>query len=142
MNILANYSVEDKAFKQNMENCSFPLSAFDHEAHIRLAYVYLVDHSVDESVILVKKTLLGFLKQNGIDSGKYHETLTKAWLLAVKHFLVKSGACLSAKEFISKNPIILDAKIMLTHYSREHIFSDKAKNQFVQPDLDPIPIYA
>ncbi len=34
---------------------------------------------------------------------------------------------------------MLDSEIMMTHYSAELIFSDEAREQFVQPDLSPIP---
>jgi hypothetical protein len=38
--------------------------------------------------------------------------------------------------------MLLDSRIMLTHYSTELLFSDKARAKFVEPDLDPIPRYA
>ncbi len=34
---------------------------------------------------------------------------------------------------------MLDAKIMMTHYSAEVLFSDEARAEFVEPDLEPIP---
>jgi len=35
--------------------------------------------------------------------------------------------------------VLLDSKIMLTHYSAELLFSDQARAEFVEPNLDPIP---
>ena len=64
---------------------------------------------------------------NGIDPTKYHETLTKAWILAVHHFMNKSESCNSAEELITKNPEMLDTKIMMTHYSAEVLFSEEAR---------------
>ena len=45
------------------------------------------------------------------------------------------------KIFIEQNPRMLDAKIMMTHYSAELIFSERARAKYVEPDLDPIPRY-
>ena len=131
----------DIVFKSQMESCEFPASNFGHRAHLRLAYVYLSEHSADKSSELMRDTLNRFLIHNGVDPSKYHETLTKAWILAVHHFMNKTGASSSADEFIDKNPEMLETKIMMTHYSTEVLFSDEARNRFVQPNLDPIPRY-
>jgi hypothetical protein len=53
-----------------------------------------------------------------------------------------SSDCASSEIFIENNPVILDSKIMMTHYSTELLFSDEARARFVEPDLSPIPRYA
>jgi hypothetical protein len=47
----------------------------------------------------------------------------------------------SADAFIAANPQLLDARIMLTHYSAELLFAQEARAQFVEPDVDQIPGY-
>jgi hypothetical protein len=89
----------------------------------------------------MRDTLNRFLLHNGVDPLKYHTTITKAWILAVCHFMNKAGNSGSADELIDAHPEILDTKIMMTHYSAEVLFSDEARAAFVQPDLDPIPRY-
>ncbi len=130
---------DDHDFRHEMESCAVPVSDFDHRAHLRLAYVYLAENSPEKSVQLMRDTLHRFLRHNGIDPTKYHATITKAWILAVHHFMHKSGGSSSADELIDRYPEMLDARIMLTHYSAEVLFSDKARAAFVPPDLDPIP---
>lgn len=46
----------------------------------------------------------------------------------------------SANTLIENNPKMLDKSIMKTCYSTERLFSDKAREQLVTPDLDPIPL--
>ena len=87
----------------------------------------------------MRETLLRFLARHGVDGSKYHDTLTRAWILAVRHFMARTPDAASADAFIDANPVLLDSKIMLTHYSTELPFSDDARRQFVEPDLDPIP---
>lgn len=112
---------------------------FDHRAHIRLAYVYLVENDAETALALMRAGLLAFLQHHEVDVSKYHETITRAWILAVRHFMELSPACRSADTFIESNPTMLDTKIMTTHYSVESLFSEEARAQFVEPDLDPIP---
>ena len=134
------YSNEDLAFKASVEDCSIAVKTFDHRAHLRLAYIYLVDYDADEATIRVRATLTALLRHNNIEpSAKYHETLTKAWLLAVRHFMDEASACDSAGSFIDRHPAMLDSGIMLTHYSKDRLFSDEAREKFLEPDLAPTP---
>jgi hypothetical protein len=135
-------SPTDEAFRNEFEACTFPLDAFDHGAHVRLAYIYLAEHDVDTAHPLMRSALLNFVRHHGIDASKYHETITRAWIMAVRHFMEISPDCVSSEIFIQNNPVILDSKIMMTHYSDEVLFSDEARARFVEPDLSPIPRYA
>ena len=135
-------SRDDVSFRHRVESCEFPVAEFSHRAHLRLAYVYLVENDTDPSVELMRDTLHRLLAHNGIEpDAKYHETLTKAWMMAVRHFMQSTDDVSSADDFIKINSQILDSKIMLTHYSAEVLFSDEARQTFVQPDLEPIPRY-
>jgi hypothetical protein len=134
-------SQQDLVFHTQFESCEFPVTDFDHRAHLRLAYVYLVEHDDDTAYQLMRESLQCFLRHAGVDISKYHETITRAWILAVRHFMKSTPQCLSADLFIDRNPDMLDTKIMLTHYSAETLFSDRARQQFVEPNLDPIPRY-
>src|SRR5882672_11635323 len=99
-------SIEDAAFRRAFEACEVAPPAFDHAAHVRLAYAYLCECS-----------------------------LTRAWIMAVDHFMQQSSSDSdSAASFISSNAQLLDSKIMLTHYSAEVLFSATARQTFVQPD--------
>ena len=130
---------DDLEFKTQVESCTFPVVDFNHRAHVRLAYIYLAENDVEPSSERMRETLKRFLVCNGVDPSKYHATLTKAWVLAVHHFMNKTGSAQSADAFMDKNPDMLNTKIMMTHYSAEVLFSDKARVEFVEPDLDPIP---
>jgi hypothetical protein len=131
-------SREDRDFRSAFEACTVAPSEFTHEAHVRLAYVYLVESDVESAVRRMREALLNFIERNGIPRSKFHETITRAWVLAVRHFMSKAGST-SFADFIARNPELLDSKIMLTHYSASVLFSPDARASFVEPDLDPIP---
>ena len=132
-------SEEDRRFRSAFETCAFPAARFDHRAHVRLAYCYLAEADDETALTRMRAALLGFIRHNAVDPAKYHETMTGAWILAVRHFMALSAPAASADAVIAANPILLDGKIMLTHYSAELLFSDEARARFVEPDLGEIP---
>ncbi len=134
-------SPSDLDFRDRFEACDVPAADFDHRAHLRLAYVYLSEHDVDTAHQAMRAALYAFLDCNGVERTKYHETITRAWIMAVRHFMERTPDTDSADAFIDRNPIMLDSKIMLTHYSAELLFSDEARARFQEPDKDPIPRY-
>jgi hypothetical protein len=134
-------SREDRDFRSAVEACTIVPSQFNHQAHVRLAYAYLVESDVESAVLKMREALLKVLDHNGIPRSKFHETVTRAWMLAVRHFMNGSSSTSSA-DFMAKNQVLLDSQIMLTHYSASVLFSSDARGSFVEPDLDPIPQHA
>lgn len=130
---------DDDAFVVAFEQCRIPPGDFDHAAHVRLAYVYLCADEPDAASARMKSALLRFLLHVGADPKKFHETMTRAWILAVSHFMDTVGPTASYAQFIERAPALLDREIMLTHYSADILFSDAARNGFVEPDKQPIP---
>jgi hypothetical protein len=132
-------SADDRQFCADFSACRVHPDDFDHRAHIRLAYTYLAEHDPETALGLMRRALLAFIQHNKIPVAKYHETLTRAWILAVRHFMAISPAADSAASFIASNPKLLDSRIMLTHYSTEVLFSPEARARFVEPNLELIP---
>jgi hypothetical protein len=130
---------EDRRFRDDFEAGRVAPETFGHRAHLRLAYTYLAGSDVETALAKMRTALLGFLRHHGIDASKYHETMTQAWILAVRHFMTRSPATPSADAFIDANPAMLDSTIMMTHYSADLLFSEEARARFVEPDLDGIP---
>lgn len=134
-------SLQDETFRADFEAGRVPPDEFNHSAHLRLAYIFLTGQENDPVAAhaSMRRALAAFLERNGVDPAKYHETLTQAWILAVRHFLARTERSDSAAEFLAQHPQLQDAKIMLTHYSADRLFSPAARAEFVEPDLDPIP---
>ena len=132
-------SADDDRFRKAFEAQLIEPAAFDHAAHVRLAYVYLCEHSVEGAVERMRRSLRAFLTHLGADLSKYHETITRAWIMAVDHFMDQSVACASYADLVRINPQLLDSKIMLTHYSADVLFSAEARQRFVEPNVQSIP---
>ena len=135
-------SLSDREFRAAFEAGAYAPADFSHRAHVRLAYVYLAESDADLALERFRAALIGFLSHHGIPATKYHETLTRAWLLGVHHFMHRTPEAGSADDFIARNPPLLDSRIMLTHYSADLLFSPQARAEFLEPNLDPIPRHA
>ncbi|MEM7434805.1 MAG: hypothetical protein AAF436_06600 [Myxococcota bacterium] len=133
-------SEQDKSFIEALEAFELAPGDFDHRAHLRMAYAYLCEHDATTTCCKIREALRGLLAHAGIEpSTKYHETMTQAWVLAVRHFMACTPTTKSAAEFLEANPELLDTRIMSTHYSREALFSNVARRSFVPPDRASIP---
>ena len=131
-------SQSDRDFHTAFESCTVAPTEFNHEAHLRLAYVYLVENDLASAQRKMRGALLSFLAAYGIPPEKFHETLTRAWVLAVRHFMSRSPS-LCFSEFAAKSQPLLDSKVMLTHYSASVLFSPSARASYVEADLVAIP---
>ena len=134
-------SKEDSNFKTQFETCAFPVSDFNHKAHLRLAYIYLVENMIEKAMPIMRESLNRFIQHNGVPASKYHETLTQAWLRAVNHFMHNTEKAESSLSFIAQNPEILNTDIMLSHYTPDVLFSEEARQTFVHPNIDMIPLH-
>ena len=132
-------SADDRQFRRAFEAFEVSPESFGHRAHLRLAYVYLCDRPPAEAKTAMKTALLGFLDHLELGTSKFHETITAAWIDAVHHFMMTSAPAGSFDGFIAENPVLLDSKVMLTHYSAELLFSNRAREQVVDPDISDIP---
>jgi hypothetical protein len=64
----------------------------------------------------------------------YHETITVFWIRTVAAFhTANNGKSLGEK--ISDMVARFDKDYLLRFYSREYLFSDRARAEFIEPDL-------
>lgn len=132
-------SSDDNAFRCKLESLDWPPAEFNHRLHLRLAYIYLCEKPQEVALEAMRDWTFRYLEHHEVDPAKYNETLTRAWMLAVRHFMARTPHSISSEDFLNQNEAILESRIMMTHYSKELLFSDDAKFRFVEPDLDPIP---
>ena len=131
--------VSDRDFLNAFESCALPAADFRHRDHVRLAFIYVALHDLDTALDLMRSGLHRFLAHAGAPSSKYHETITRAWLLAVQHFMREAGAVASFEDFAARSPRLFAPDAIETHYTRELLESEEARRRFIEPDLEPIP---
>ena len=111
----AGASESDQRFARQFEAGEIGPSAFDHRGHLRLAYVCLCDAPMPAASERMRLAIQSFLHRNEVDALKFHETMTAAWLGAVRHFMELAGPIQSFDELVQHDSRLLDQQIMLTH---------------------------
>lgn len=132
------YLNKEKEYLKSFQNMTLDIETFHHKQHLLVTYVLLIDHNIEETYLYIKSGILNILKHVGVDTTKYHETMTYGWVLIVQYFLHNSKPCKSFEEFISQNTQLLDLNILYEHYSRKLIETKKARLNIIEPDVKPI----
>lgn len=106
---------------------------FDHKSHVYVAWLYVQEFEVAEAIGRFDTALRRLVVKLGA-VGKYHATLTWFFLLLIAERSEKNEPW---HAFSSKNSdLILGSKKLLgRYYSDDYLFSDRARERFVLPDL-------
>ena len=115
--------MNDAAFIAALESGALPGDLMDHAAHIRLALIYRGEPAKARDV------LRKYVQRVGAHV-KYNETLTWFWLRAVNAHEGDLAALL-------RTPLA-DRNLPMRHWSPELLWSDAARAQWVEPDLEPL----
>lgn len=119
---------------QSFEDLSLDVAAFDHEAHVYVAWRLLREVPVLEALGRYTVTLKRLTASLGVPD-KYHETLTGALILAIAERM-HGMADESWEQFSRRNQDIMSnpKSVLYQHYSEGRLFSPLARQQFVLPD--------
>ena len=130
--------MNDQEFLDAVERCTLPASAFRHLEHVRLAWLYLRGlPAYDDAVRAMDGSTRRFAAHHGA-AGKYHHTMTVAWMRLVASRLPDDEAG-DFERFVGRHPELRDARALMRFYSPELLGSDAARHGWVEPDLTPLP---
>ncbi len=124
---------------RSFENGTISRERWKHAEHLIVAFYYIKNSSsLVEATEKMRDGIFNLLKSFGVDLEKempYHETMTRFWMKVVDDFTkVQNGySVVEAANLILEN--FGDKDLPLKFYSRELLFSDAARSEFVEPDL-------
>lgn len=125
---------------RKFETGTISREAWRHCEHLTVAFYYIKNSdSLIEATDRMRVGIFNLLKSFAIDlemEMPYHETMTRFWMKAVSDFAnTKNGYSIveTANAIVEK---LGDKNLPLRFYSRELLFSDKARSEFVEPDLE------
>ena len=129
--------MNDEEFLAAFEACT--LDEFHHRDHIKVTYLYLRRHPIDQAIVKVRAGLQALAVAWGapvddLEKG-YHETMTQAWVRLVHLTLSDCGVAESADAFCDQQPQLMQKTRLELFYSRERLMTWKAKREYVEPDL-------
>ncbi|CAM1359115.1 hypothetical protein [Tenacibaculum xiamenense] len=130
-----HHQLSDSEFIEQFTKGTLNPELFNHEAHLRLAWLYIKKFGVKQAEKDIQKQLLNFDVIVG-KGDKYHTTLTIVSIRIVNHFMQKSRSN-NFLNFINEFPQLkLEFRELInTHYSYDIFESEKAKIKFLEPDL-------
>lgn len=139
-----NFKTENEleAIVRGFETCTTPATDFPHRSHLVLATWYLTNATVDQAMASMRASILNFLKHYDI-KGKYNETITRFWILVVDGCLRNLGDELTLLE--RTNAVIFslnNSRLIFEYYSQELLWSDRAKSEWVEPDVKELNLNA
>ena len=118
------------------ESCRTAKDSFKHQDHLVVAAFYLQQLSLADAIWRMRTNLLRFLDHHQVDRQKYNETITVFWFELVADLLNKLppdstlvAKCTAVVESLD------DSGLVFEYYSRERLFSDDARKNFIEPDL-------
>jgi len=75
---------EIEAVVSGFENCTTSKEEFTHLSHLTVATYYLCNTTPEESFEKMRSGLLRFLDHHGINSAKYSDRVTWAWIEQIR----------------------------------------------------------
>ena len=132
-----HFNLSDSDFEKKFISCELIPSDFTHEAHLRLAWININRYGIKQAEKNIQSGLQNFVEFVGAKD-KYNLTLTLAAIKAVCHFMLKSKSD-NFKDFITEFPRLKNnfKDLMACHYGFDIYNSDKAKSEYLEPDLVP-----
>jgi hypothetical protein len=121
---------------------TLPKSQWTHESHLRVGLWHVLTYGPQEALTRLRREIRAYNEATGVantDTGGYHETITRFYVGFLARFLEQAGRERPidelAYELIQKHG---ERDLPLAWYSRELLFSAKARVEWVEPDLRPL----
>lgn len=132
-----HFELSNTEFIQQFEDCTLNPELFTHEAHLRLAWIYIQKYGIETAIEVIRKQIQEYAISLGA-SEKYHETITVASIKAVSFFIKKSESK-TFESFINENKQLKTnfKQLLATHYTTDIFNSESAKKDFLESELDP-----
>ena len=137
--------MNDAEFLLQFEACSLAKAKWTHRAHLKVAYLYLMQYPFQRAADKVRTGIKAYNAAIKVVEGPmtgYNETTTMAFLHLVGAIIAayrEYYPTAAADEFCDRHPQLLSKHILRFFYSPEQRMHPDAKTNFVEPDLTPLP---
>lgn len=129
---------------RDFNSTTLPKAQWTHEAHLTVAIWYCKNYDNEKALSRLRFHIKSYNTSVGTpnsDTQGFHETLTRFWLLVAAMF-VNSNPDKSFEEtaqtFVTSP--WASRSLSLNYYSYEVLFSLEARKNWVEPDLQKLPI--
>ena len=132
-----HWKISDIEFEEQFTLNKFRPLWFTHEAHLRLAWIYITKYGKEIAFEKYSKQLQDFANKYNAD-GKYNATVTFASIQIMDKYIQNSDAY-DFQDFINEfSQLKSNFKAIISiHYSGDVFASKEAKQNILLPDLIP-----
>lgn len=130
-------TLTDTEFLEQFENLTLPPAFFDHEGHIRLAWLYL-QISDKHAEQLICEGIKRYAEHLGAPN-KFHYTLT-AGIVRIMKQRQSQQSLVSWQHFVAHNQDLMKnaPALLCQYYSQELLASEQARLEIMAPDLNSL----
>lgn len=127
----------DDDFLAAFEAAAIPRPEWTHEAHVRMAWLYVTRFPTAQALGLVRTGIRKLNARIGSPDG-YHETITVAFVRVIASRRERDE---DYPTFRGRNPDLFDRTLtaLLRHYTKDRLHSPEARRAFVEPDVAALP---
>ena len=126
--------MSDEELVAAFESTELPADQFTHTAHVRVAWWYLTHTSLPEALLRFATALQRFAAAKGA-TGKYHETVTVAYMLIMAERVAAHPGSVWTEFAAANSDLFNKPSVLRKYYREETLASDRARRAFVMPDL-------
>lgn len=127
----------DDEFLLAFETCAVARPEWTHEAHVRMARLYLTRLPFPEALDRVRRGIQKLNAKIGSPDG-YHETITVAFVRIIADRIIPGE---DYRAFRDRNLDLFDRTLpaLLRYYTKDRLGSTEARKTFIAPDGEPLP---
>jgi hypothetical protein len=137
--------MEDVELLRQWDSLELPFEQWTHRAHVRVTYLILRQLPFDSALECIRQGIRRYNAHNKVPEGPtsgYNETTTHAFVHLVAATMRAYAATHpvgTADEFCDMHPQLMTKHALRLFYSPQRRMDPRAKTQFVEPDLAPLP---
>ena len=125
--------------------CTLPREQWTHLAHLTVGLWHVDRYDADEALARLRVGIRRLNDSHGTvnsDTGGYHETITRAYVVLLAEFNEwhREGKSLAERAARLLGSPLAAKEALLTFYLRQTLVSTEARIRWVTPDLTPLQL--
>jgi hypothetical protein len=125
--------------------CTLPRSSWTHLAHLRVGAWHVHHFGPERALELLRVGIRRLNTRHGTantPTGGYHETITAAYVHLIAEFLAAFETDVDLEDRVAAliaGPLA-EKPALFSFWSRDHLMSERARTEWVPPDLAPLAV--
>jgi hypothetical protein len=122
--------------------CTLPKAEWTHQAHLAVGAWHVDRYGPDEALRGLREGIRALNDSHGTvnsDTSGYHETITRAYVRLIAGAFAGAPGTLPIRVARIVGGPEGERDALLRYYARETLMSARARAEWVEPDLNPLP---